>query len=164
VIKFIFPGIVLLIFCFILPLHVYTIGADQGIGIQGSFYRYQETAYGSMMITVMQDIWYVIRGIYSGRTAFSIILWMIGNFFLVIATLVTLIRPSYLDKYYPILSGCLLVGAGLSYIVSCLTQFGLFFHGSAGISLPFGGFLLMLLGTGIMVFPSFFNLPALKQT
>ena len=162
VIKLILAG-TLLLFCFVIPLHVYTIGVDQGIGIQGTFYRYQVTVYGPMMITMMQDIWYVTSGTYSGRTALSIVFWVTGSISLVIATLIHLIRPNYFIQHHKALTGFLLMGAGLFYVVSCIAQFGLFFHGSAGISLPFGGFLLMVLGIGIMMYPSFFNLPALKK-
>ena len=162
VIKLILAG-TLLLFCFVIPLHVYTIGVDQGIGIQGTFYRYQVTVYGSMMITMMQDIWYVTSGTYSGRTALSIVLWVTGSISLVIATLINLIRPDYFNQHHKALTGFLLMGTGLLFIISCIAQFGLFFHGSAGISLPFGGFLLMVLGIGIMMYPSFFNLPALKK-
>ena len=153
VIKLILAG-TLLLFCFVIPLHVYSIGADQGIGIQGSFYRYQVTGYGPMMITMVQDIWYVTSGIYSGRTALSIVLWVTGSIFLVIASLIHLIRPDNINQYNPTLSGFFLIGAGLLYINSCIAQFGLFFHGSAGISLPFGGFLLMVLGIYLMMYPS----------
>jgi hypothetical protein len=162
VIKLILAG-TLLLFCFVIPLHVYSIGADQGIGIQGTFYRFQMTGYGSMMITLMQDIWYVTSGTYSQRTALTLVLWMTGSIFLVIATLINLIRPDNFNPYNSTVAGFLLIGAGLFYVVSCMAQFGPFFNGSAGISLPFGGFLLMVLGIGIMMYPSFFNLPASKK-
>jgi hypothetical protein len=152
----IFIAVTLLLFCFVLPMHVYTIGADQGIGIQGSFYRFQVTGYGPMMITMMQDISYVITGIYSGRTAISIVSWVTGSVFLVIATLLNLIIPDYFNQKYPKRSGLLLIGTGILYIVSCIAQFGPFFNGSAGISLPFGGFTLLLLGVVITLYPSLF--------
>jgi hypothetical protein len=152
-------GMVLLSFCFFIPLHVYTIGADQGIGIQGSFYRYQETEYGSMLITMMQDIWYVTSGMYSGRTAFSIVLWVTGSIFLVIATLITLIKPNIFNQYNSTVSGFLLIGAGILYVISCIAQFGPFFHGSAGISFPFGGFLLIIFGIFLTFHPSLLSYP-----
>ena len=162
VIKFILAG-TLLLFCFVIPLHVYSIGADQGIGIQGTFYRYQVTGYGSMMINMVQDILYVISGTYSQRTIVTIILWVTGSIFLVFATLINLIRPDNFNLYNSTVTGFLLIGAGLFYVVSCMVQFGPFFHGGAGISLPFGGFLLMVLGIYLMMHPSFFNLPASKK-
>jgi hypothetical protein len=160
VIKLILAG-TLLIFCFVIPLHVYTIGVNQGIGIQGTFYRYQVTDYGSMMITMMQDIWYVISGTYSQRTTVTIILWVTGSIFLVIATLINLIRPDYFNQHHKASTGFLLMGAGLLFIISCMAQFGPFFHGRAGISLPFGGFLLMVLGIYLMMYPSLLYSPPL---
>ena len=148
----IFIGLILVFFCFVIPLHVYSIGGDQGIGIQASFYRYQVTANGPMMITLAQDISYVTSGIYSGRTALSIVLWVTGSFFLVVATLIHLIRTDYVNQYYQKQSGFLLIGSGISYIGSCLAQFGPFLHGGAGISLPFGGFLLIMLGIMMVIF------------
>jgi hypothetical protein len=154
VIKLVISG-TLLLFCFVIPLHVYSIGIVQGIGIQGSFYRYQVTGYGPMTITMAQDISYVTSGIYSGRTALSIVFWVTGSIFLVIATLLYLIGPDYVDRYYSKQSGFLLIGAGVLYVVSCIAQFGPFFNGSAGISLPFGGFLLMLLGIDMIMYSSY---------
>jgi hypothetical protein len=159
VIKLILAG-TLLLFCFVMPLHVYTIGVDQGIGIQGTFYRYQVTGYGPMMITMMQDIGYVSSGTYSQRTALTIVFWVTGSIFLVIATLINLIRPDYFNQHHKALTGFLLMGAGLLFIISCIAQFGPFFHGRAGVSLPFGGFLLMLLGIGLMMYPSLLYSPA----
>ena len=158
VIKLILAG-TLLLFCFVIPLHVYTIGVDQGIGIQGTFYRYQVTVYGSMMITMMQDIWYVTSGTYSGRTALSIVFWVTGSISLVIATITYLIELDSVDRYYSNQVGFFVIGAGTLYVFSCLAQFGPYFHGSAGISLPFGGFLLILLGIGMIVYPSLLRYP-----
>jgi hypothetical protein len=155
VIKLILAGVLLLI-CFVIPLHVYSIGGDQGIGIQGSFYRFQVTGYGPMMITLTRDISYVTSGIYSGRTALSIGLWVTGSILLVISILILLIRPASFNPYYPKLSGFLLIGTGILYVVSCIAQFGPFLNGSAGISMPFGGFALVLLGIGMTTYPSFF--------
>ena len=151
--KLILASIVLF-FCFVIPLHLYSIGGDQGVGIQGAFYRFQVTGYGPMMITMTQDLFYVISGIYSGRTAFSIVFWVIGNIFLVIATLIILIRSNNLTQHYQKQSGFLLIGAGIFYVVSCIAQFGPFLNGSAGISMPFGGFTLILLGIVMMIYPS----------
>ena len=109
-----------------------------------------------MIITLTQDISYVTSGIYSGRTALSIGLWVAGSISLVITTLIYLIRPDCFHPYYPQLSGFLLIGAGVSYIVSCIAQFGPFLNGSAGISMPFGGFALMLLGIGMTKYPCLF--------
>jgi hypothetical protein len=156
VIKLILAG-VLLVICFVIPLHVYSIGGDQGIGIQGSFYRYQVTGYGPMMITITQDISYVTSGVYSGRTALSIVFWVTGSISLVIITLIHLIRPDCFNNYYPQLSGFLLIGAGILFVVSCIAQFGPFLNGSAGISMPFGGFALMVLGIGMTIYPSLFS-------
>lgn len=108
-----------------------------------------------MMITIVQDISYVISGIYSGRTAISIVLWIIASIFLVVATLKHLIRMDDGDLNYLKQTGFLIIGAGIMYVVSCIAQFGLFFNGSAGISMPTGGFFLMLLGIGMMMYPSF---------
>jgi hypothetical protein len=155
-IKGVLAGIILLLFCFVIPLHIYTIGADQGIGIQGTFYRYQVTGYGSMLITTAQDILYIISKTYSQRTVISILLWVTGSIYLVIATLINLMRPENSNLNNPTVSGSLLIGAGLFYVVSCIAQFGIFFNGPAGISLPFGGFLLMLLGVGSIMNPSLF--------
>jgi hypothetical protein len=161
--KIILAGI-LLVFCFVIPLHVYSIGGDQGIGIQGSFYRYQVTGYGPMMITMMQDVSYVTGGIYSGRTALSIGLWVTGSISLVVATLLHLTGMDFVNQYNPTNPAFLLIGAGALYVVSCIAQFGPFFNGSAGISMPFGGFALILLGIGMIMYPFLVGYPVPKKS
>ena len=151
--KLIIAGILLLL-CFVVPLNVYTISGNQGIGIQGSFYRYHVTILGPMILTLMQDISYVTSGVYSGRTALSIALWVAGSISLVFTTLLYLIRLDNITNYFQKQSGFLLIGSGILFIGSCIVQFGPLLHGSAGLSLPFGGFLLILLGIGLIMYPS----------
>ena len=78
--------LLLLVIFFIFPLHVFVIGDEIGIGIQGAVYRYQVTGYGNSLIPITQEIMYIAEGIYSGKTALSIILWASGTVLLTITT------------------------------------------------------------------------------
>lgn len=132
----IFP-IYLLILCFILPLNFFIIGEDMGIGMQGAFYRYQVTGYGTGFFPLTQDLSYIISGIYEGKTALSVVIWAIAAVFLAIATtlaLITYIEPA--DKRANIV--CFLMAfAGVGFLISVIIQYGPFLQGPAGLSIPF---------------------------
>ena len=129
---------------FLLPLHVYFIGGDNGIGIQGAVFRYQITGYGNSFITITSDVMYILNGVYSGRTALSIILWVLGTILLA-ATIIfgfAFVSDDRKDFYWQISLGLLSTCA--CYLVSCIAQYGFFFSGSAGVSIPVGILFIVL--------------------
>jgi len=134
----------LMIFFFFLPLQCFIIGDDQGLGIQGAVYRYQITGNGISLIPVTYEIDYVTSGFYHGKTAMSVILWVAGTFVLVCSVLLSLILVNRIDPFtiqfifVGVTSSCIL------YLGSLVFQYGVFFSGPAGTSLPVG-ILIMLL-------------------
>jgi hypothetical protein len=142
----------------VLPLQVFIIGNDSGIGIQGAVYRYQMTGSGNSLIPITNEITYVTSGLYSGRSAFSVIFWVMGTIILSAITAYSLIYWDGITlNQIRIMTICLAV-AGIGYIGSCIAQYGLFLNGPAGISLPFGvvmifsfAFFLQYYCTGIFV-------------
>lgn len=121
-----------------MPLQVFIIGDYSGIGVQGAAYRYQTSSYGTSMILITQELMYIVNGIYSGKTALSIILWICGTMLLTCTAIFTSINvaSSRSDFYRSILYG--LVASCAIYLASCIAQYGILFHGPAGISLPVG--------------------------
>lgn len=131
-------------FCFVVPLQGYVIGNDLGVGVQGAVFRYQATGSGNSIITLAQDLSYVTSGIYSGKTANSVIFWIAGTGVLVFTTILALIFWNRLPRQYLTFIIMGLLATGILYLGSCVAQYGLLFSGPAGISLPFGIFLLFL--------------------
>jgi len=134
----------LLIFFFFLPLQCFIIGDDQGFGIQGAVYRYQITGSGISLIPITYEIGYVNSGIYSGKTAVSVILWVAGTFVLMCTILLSLF---FTNRINPVILQFTIVGISsccILYLGSLVFQYGIFFFGSAGISLP-AGILIMAL-------------------
>jgi hypothetical protein len=132
----------LCIFCFVLPLQIFIIGNDTGIGIQGAVYRYQLTTQGDSLIPITREIWYVTSGMYNGRSAFSVILWVIGTIMLVFATIYSLICGNLITRKQARLIIICLTGAGIGYLASCIAQYGLLLNGPAGRSIPLGVFVV----------------------
>jgi CHASE2 domain-containing sensor protein len=129
-----------------MPLQIYMIADGIGAGIQGAFYRYQVTSYGTSFITVNQDAQYVISGMYEGRTALSIISWIFGDALIVIATIMALLhdQSSNAQRLKAICS--LLIMSGVLFLMSAQLQYGLFLYGAAGIVIPFGIVLIICAG------------------
>jgi hypothetical protein len=146
----------LCIFCFILPLQCFIIGDNLGLGIQGAVFRYQMTGQGNTLIPITRELEYIATGIYSGKTALSVILWALGTVVLAMTTMLSLVYWNRLPRSQLriILAG--LVSAGILYLGSCIVQYGLFLSGPAGISLPLGVVILCLFTLFLYVYRNLF--------
>jgi len=139
--------LLLLVIFFIFPLQVFIIGNEIGIGIQGAVYRYQVTGYGNSLIPITQEIMYIAEGIYSGKTALSIILWASGTVLLTITTWYGLVSTDGSNTDFNRKVSIGLAGSCVCYLISCIAQYGLLFQGPAGVSFPAGiGIILVWLG------------------
>jgi hypothetical protein len=150
-------AVVLFFFCFIFPLQFFIIGNGSGMGIQGATYRYQMTVQGDSLIPITNEINYVTRGLYTGRSAFSVIFWVIGTIMLIITTAGALTYWGTLNrKQIRIISHCL-IGAGIGYLTSCIAQYGPLLNGPAGISLPFGVVVLVIFAVYLHYYSELFT-------
>lgn len=125
-------------FFFFLPLQCFIIGDGLGLGVQGAVYRYQMTGSGISLIPITYEIGYVTSGIYEGKTAASVILWATGTFVFVCTLVLALIQARQVNDQplRSIRSG--IIGSIVMYLASLVAQYGLFFSGPAGFSLPAG--------------------------
>ena len=133
-----------LVFCFLLPLQCFIIGDSQGLGVQGAFYRYQMTIYGDSLIPITYEIEYILLGLYSGKTAISVILWALGTLVLAGTTaeaLISLNSFSHRTIEFLIIG---IVGSCILFFLSCVAWYGMFFSSPAGTCLPLGIVLLAL--------------------
>lgn len=144
IMKYFIP-ISLLVLCLILPLNFYIIGGDIGIGVQGAFYRYQVTGYGSGLIPLNQDIGYVLNETYDGKTAISVEVWAIAAFFLAAATVMSLITDIKLIEKRAYIVCILTFFGSVGFLGSVMIQYGVLFNGPAGISIPIGVLPLFIL-------------------
>jgi hypothetical protein len=144
--KKILIGFLLLLLCFILPLHIYIIGDNLGAGIQGAFFRFQVTGFGDSFGYLNQDLGYIITGIYTGKTALSILAWTIADVFLLLGTAVCFIEPDERTVHIVNKNGLFIIAGGIMIFVSCIVQYGYFLHGAAGTSIPVGVPLMIISG------------------
>jgi hypothetical protein len=123
---------------FFLPLQCFIIGDDLGLGIQGAVFRYQMTTQGNSLIPIPFEIGYITSGIYTGKTAVSVILWALGTLILVCTTIFSLIQWNQLNRrgLKFIIIG--IAGSCILYLASCITWYGLLFSGPSGTTLPVG--------------------------
>lgn len=136
----------LVLLLFFIPLNLYVIGEWIGTGLQWALFRYQETGYGTSLITLARDFDYIIYGVLTGKTAVSIAFWITGTALLIIAILMlaVMITDEMNEKMH--LPGLLVIASGILYIASCMAQYGLFFSGPAGTSIPIGIPLILIVG------------------
>jgi len=128
----------LCIFYFILPLQCFIIGNDIGMGIQGAVFRYQMTSQGNSLIPITTEVTYVTSGLYEGKTAISVIFWVLGTGILTVLTILSLVYWNGLSYQHIRFITLGMAGAAIFYIASCGSQYGVFLSGPAGRSLPIG--------------------------
>jgi hypothetical protein len=131
--------------CFILPLQVYIIGGNAGFGVETALFRYQITGQGDSLILLTTDLSYVTGGIYSGRTAVSVGFWIFGTLFLIATTIFSLIYAWQMTRKQIRVVKFTLAGSMILFLVSCILQYGLLLHGAAGVSIPIGILVMILL-------------------
>jgi uncharacterized membrane protein len=113
-------------------------GDFTGIGIQGAVYRYQTSGYGTFFFPLTREIVFVLNGTYFGRTALSVLLWVMGTTLLTCTAIYAFLHvDDNMENYYRQLASGLIVSCGI-YLGSCIAQYGFFLKGMSGISLPVG--------------------------
>jgi hypothetical protein len=115
-----------------------------GVGIQGAVFRYQMTAQGNSLIPITTEATYVTRGIYEGKSAMSVIFWVLGTIILTLLTILSLVYWNRLSPRHIRIITAGLAGACISYLVSCAFQYGIFLSGPVGRSLPVGVILTII--------------------
>jgi hypothetical protein len=113
------------------------------------------TVEGNSLIPLNHEINFILAGIYTGRTALSVILWTIGTIVLTLTTICSLGYWNRLPRQYLrfIIAG--IAGAGVLYLASCIAQYGPLFHGGAGISIPLGVLILFLFAVFVHIYQDF---------
>lgn len=123
---------------FLVPLNIYVIGDWIGTGVQWALFRYQDTSYGTSLITLDRDIWYITSGLITGKSAISISLWVAGTVLLVISLIaLAVLIAEEIDEHIQI-PGLMVIVSGILLLLSCMTQYGPLLSGPAGFSVPIG--------------------------
>ncbi len=126
---------------FIFPINVYLIGDSLGAGLQFALVRIQETYLGWSIIPLWREIQFITSGLITGRTAISILLWLIGVGFLLAAAILLVSNRKYGRR------GVTIYGIGCALLmVSTMVQYGPLFNGPAGVAIPIGLPLLIVIG------------------
>jgi hypothetical protein len=139
------------IFLVFIPVNIYVIGDWMGSGIQWVFFRYQQTYLGPSFIPLTGDLLYILNGIISGKTALSITIWTIGAMLIIFSIILVLIN--YLADFRSSLVPAFLLGVSIcTLLLGMIIQYGIAFHGPAGICIPvgiplFSGYCLWVLWT-----------------
>jgi hypothetical protein len=131
-------ALILLGFFFIVPVHFFVIGDGYGYGIQGLTYKYQITTYGESFIPLSYESGYVLDNILTGKTAYSIIVWIIAVIFYTIGMLLYLVGYDEQTSKKIRICTWFIVGSLVLMTGSSMIQYGPFFMGPAGVSILFG--------------------------
>ena len=122
----------------LLPANIYAIGNGIGAGIRFPLFLYQDTTYGASLIPVWREISYVTSGTIGGRSAVSILLWVLGTALLIAAIVYFAARRKEDHETFRKPLALLVAGAGVAYLLSCIAQYGPTFRGLSGFCVPVG--------------------------
>jgi len=126
---------------FVFPINIYFIGDNLGTGIQIPFLRFQYTAAGLRTMFIWREVELVLNGIIGGRTALSILVWL-GGSLLLIAAAILFLSNREIGKM-----GVITYGLGCAlFVISTMIQYGPLFNGPAGVAIPIGLPLLVVVG------------------
>jgi hypothetical protein len=134
----------------LLPANIYAIGNAVGAGLRFPLFLYQDTIYGASLIPVWREISYVTSGTIGGRSALSILLWVLGTALLLAAAGYAVYHRH--DGIAGIRKPLALLVAGdaVAYLLSCIAQYGPTLHGPAGFSVPVGVPLILAVAVYIL--------------
>ena len=134
----------------LLPASIYAIGDAVGAGIRFPLFLYQDTTYGVSLIPVWREISYVTSGTIGGRSAVSILLWVLGTTLLIAAIAYFAIRREEDCETFRKPLALLVSGGAVAYLLSCVAQYGPTLHGPAGFAVPVGVPLILAVAGYIM--------------
>jgi len=128
----------LLVTALLLPANIYVVGDAIGAGLQSPLFRYQQTYLGTSVITLADDLGYVVSGTIGGRSALSILLWVLGTaLLLAVAGYAVYHRHDGIAGIRKPLA-LLVAGGAVAYLLSCIAQYGPSLHGPSGFAIPVG--------------------------
>ena len=122
----------------LLPANIYVIGNAIGAGIRFPLFLYQDTTYGASLIPVWREISYVTSGTIGGRSALSILLWVLGTALLIAAIVYFAVKREDCYEAFRKPLALLVAGGAVAYLLSCVAQYGPTFYGPAGFAVPVG--------------------------
>jgi hypothetical protein len=123
---------------FIIPMNIYIIGDWVGAGVQTLFFRYNQTTIGQSLILLPREISFVLNGTLNGKSAFASVIWCAAVFLICIATLILIHAYLRNNAVYVKYSAGFNLGGALLMTIAIGIQYGVTFHGPAGIAIPFG--------------------------
>ena len=101
-------------------------------------FKYNQTILGNGFIIFFREIDYILSGILSGKSAFPIVLWILGILLIVVATILIICMSVTNDQLFIKMASILNIGGAILFLISVIIQYGIFFHGPEGIAIPFG--------------------------
>ncbi|MEN6443461.1 MAG: hypothetical protein ABFC71_06900 [Methanoregula sp.] len=133
-----------LIFC--IPLNIYVIGDGLATGLQWALFRYQQSYLGNSFILITRDVGYVSKGILTGTTAISYIVWIAGSVLLMAAFIITLLAYAEKNPQNMNHGALCIIAAGILFGISLLVQYGMLLNNLHGFSVPVGIPLILIAG------------------
>jgi hypothetical protein len=130
--------LILQIFIFLIPMNVYVIGDGIGTGIQWLFFRYHVTNSGNSIVFLHREIGFVVSGLLTGKSAIASVLWAAGAILVIAATILVIYSLVKTDPAVLKKTAFINIAAAILFLLSVFVQYGILFHGPAGIAIPFG--------------------------
>jgi hypothetical protein len=133
-------------FLFLIPINIYLLGEGAAAGIQWIFFRYQQGYLGNSLILFTKDLFYVQTNILTGKSAFAAELTFTASCIFIIATILFAFAYRKNNVQWRKASALLTICSGGLFLISDITQYGVFFNGPAGFVIPVGIPIMLFFG------------------
>jgi len=130
--------VILQVAIFFIPMNIYIIGDWMGGGVQWLILRYIQFSGKISIISLPREVGMIISGQLVGKSAIASIFWAIGTILVTIALIVLITGAFKKDSRFIGKASLVSAGSILFFILSIVTQYGVFLHGPAGIAIPIG--------------------------
>lgn len=106
--------------------------------MQWIFFRYQQSYLGNSFLLFTKDLYYIQEGILQGRSAVASEVAFAAAFCMVLAVLLLLNAFAVESGKWVTAAAIVSMGGGCLYLIADMIQYGVFFQGPAGFTIPVG--------------------------
>ncbi len=131
---------------FLVPVNIYVLGDWLAAGVQWILFRYQQSYLGNSLLLFTRDLYYIQEGILKGRSALASEIAVVAAFCMISAALLLFYAYAIESGAWVKTAAIVSMSGGCLYLVADMVQYGVFFQGPAGFTIPVGVPVILLTG------------------
>ena len=123
---------------FLVPVNIYVLGDWLAAGVQWILFRYQQSYLGNSLLLFTRDLYYLQEGIIKGRSALASEIAVVAAFCMICAVFLLFYAYAIESGAWVKTAAMVSLGGGCLYLIGDMVQYGMFFQGPSGFTIPVG--------------------------